>query len=217
MFVHDIRKSRTSIKSTTTSQKKQKNVIASKRQHPSSSSSSSVESKRDPKSSSPTARTRTRTKPKKGIRPSLSDQLKSIGENASKLTSQLRNRAGMMDSQQAILRSPSRDFRVGKLRSRYPSPVEFFEDCLKFTFHHPYERKVINMVMYYSDMALVSVQRLRREFSFKVHKKLEHFGKDYDANDRQHFITILFNSDSDVNRLRKDVLPNIFRICKSIK
>eukprot|EP00938_MAST-03A_sp_MAST-3A-sp1_P002696 g2696.t1 len=177
-----------------------------------------VESKRAPEiSSRRKKKTTTKPKRKKGIRPSLSDQLKSIGENAGKLTAQLRSRGGMQDSQQAILRSPSRDFRVGKLRSRYPSPVEFMEDHVKFSFHHPYERKVINMIMYYTDMALVCVQRLRREFSFKVHKKLEHFGKDYDANDRTHFITIVFNSEGDVNRLRKEVMPKIYRACKSRK
>ena len=207
MFVRDIT---TSTKSKPSPRKKQSDVVIPKMQTP-------VESKRAPEiSSRRTKTTTTKPKRKKGLRPSLSDQLKSIGENAGKLTAQLRSRGGM-DSQQAILRSPSRDFRVGKLRSRYPSPVEFMEDHVKFSFHHPYERKVINMVMYYTDMALVSVQRLRREFSFKVHKKLEHFGKDYDANDRSHFITIVFNSESDVNRLRKEVMPKIYRVCKSRK
>jgi len=71
------------------------------------------------------------------------------------------------------------------------------------------------MIMYYSDMALVSLKRLRREFSFKVHKTLEHFGKDYEANDRTHLITIVFNSESDIKTIRKDVLPNVHRVCKS--
>lgn len=105
--------------------------------------------------------------------------------------------------------TPSRRFKVGKLESRFPSPVDFYETQLEFSFHHPYERKVIKMVMYYKDMSDVRVMRTTRTLRFKINRNLAQFGNDYDPKDARDFIAIALNSDVDVAALKNSVLPII--------
>ena len=41
-----------------------------------------------------------------------------------------------------------------------------------YQFHHPYERKRIEMIMYYADMAEVRLNESKRQLSFRINKRL---------------------------------------------
>ena len=74
-----------------------------------------------------------RQRPPKPVRPSLSEQLASIGASAGSITDEIRKTHKLDDhhgtaSGKPLLRVPARAFTVGKLGCRYPSPVQFFAD-----------------------------------------------------------------------------------------
>ena len=74
-----------------------------------------------------------RQRPPKPVRPSLSEQLASIGASAGSITDEIRKTHKLDDhhgtaSGKPLLRVPARAFTVGKLECRYPSPVQFFAD-----------------------------------------------------------------------------------------
>lgn len=88
-------------------------------------------------------------------RPSLSEQLASIGAKAEALTADIKAKAGMPADATAgasdapLFVVPSKCLSVGTLNCRYPSPARFFRDRIQYTFHHPFEATEIEMVMYY--------------------------------------------------------------------
>ena len=90
-----------------------------------------------------------------GRRPSLSEQLASIGAKAEALTADIKAKAGMPAdgaagaSDAPLFVVPSKCLAVGTLNCRYPSPARFFRDRIQYTFHHPFEATEIEMVMYY--------------------------------------------------------------------
>lgn len=141
-------------------------------------------------------------------RPSLSDQLASIGQSAQNLTSSLQQQHGLNgNGVTALLSAPSRHFVVGRLQSKFPSPVKFFQDCVKFSFHHPYEHKVVDMVMYYRDMRGITLNVHQRMLRFRIARRLEQFGSsDYNEHNCRHFIDIYFNSGKDMKQLKEKVL-----------
>ncbi len=55
-------------------------------------------------------------------------------------------------------------------RSRFPSPVQFYRDKCVYEFHHPYDRRQITMVMYYTDMAAVVLKGCN--LGFKINHDL---------------------------------------------
>ena len=74
----------------------------------------------------------------KAKRPSLSEQLASIGAQASTLTASIKANAGLEKDQARIsadesplLSTPSKGFKVGTLECKYPSPVLFFKVSAK--------------------------------------------------------------------------------------
>ena len=112
------------------------------------------------KSSSTTCR------PPRLVRPSLSEQLASIGAQADSLTSQIRKTHGLDTSATTpsatttttpVCTFPANSFAVGRLECRFPSPVQFFRDRCEYTFHHPFEKAEIRMVMYYKGGATSTV------------------------------------------------------------
>ena len=166
---------------------------------PSSSSSKSIDSKK--------SRPRSTSRKKKG-RLSLTEQLRAIGNNAGRIASDLEKKMGI-ESQRAVMRTSSRFFRVGKLTSKYPSPVHFSDDYCTYSFHHPYQRKIIDMQMNYRDMGAIELNRSKRELRFKIQRKLEQFGSDYDPLCTSHIVAIGFNSDVELNDVRRKVMPLI--------
>lgn len=70
------------------------------------------------------------TERSKSSRPTLSEQLASIADNASSITNDIRKTHGLDQPQDAglLLRVPARKFAVGQLACRYPSPVAFYPD-----------------------------------------------------------------------------------------
>jgi hypothetical protein len=105
-------------------------------------------------------------------------------------------------SETPILTTPSRSFVVGRLESKFPSPVQFFGDRVEYQFHHPYDRKVVSMVMYYRDMSNAMISDRKRELQFKIMRRLEEFGDDYDYRQHTHVVSIGFGSSADVSSLR---------------
>ena len=93
--------------------------------------------------------------PLAGKRPSLSDQLASIGAKADALTADIKTKAGMStdgiggSNDVPIFVVPSKCLSVGTLNCRFPSPARFFRDRIEYTFHHPFESTEVEMVMFY--------------------------------------------------------------------
>lgn len=138
---------------------------------------------------------------KKFQRPSLSEQLASIGNAASALTLEIsKNKPGMVFS------TPSKVFIVGKIACKYPSPIEFYSDKVTYSFHHPYQPKDIQMHMYYRDMRQMQWKKQSTTFSFRLSQTLKEFGsKDYDANNVNHTLQIGFASISDYEKAKAHV------------
>ena len=138
-------------------------------------------------------------------RPSLSDQLKSIGASASAITNAIRKQAGdeFSNAEAPLHIVPSLELIVGNLRSRFPSPVSFFRDRCEYAFRHPYDNRQIDMKMYYADMTQVAIRN--RVFRFKVPRPLKEFGNDYKCRDPNHLVKIAFNSSHD-----QDIVKSVF-------
>lgn len=165
-----------------------------------------------PKLSLPNKARRNRNRRKlRRSRPSLSEQLASIGQTASNLTSSLQQQHGLVGAETPIYCAPSRHFVVGRLQSKFPSPVRFFKDCCKFSFHHPYEHKVVEMVMFYRDMRAVNLNAHQRLLRFRIARRLAQFGADYNEHNCRHFIEICFNSSKDMKQLETKV-PRISNV-----
>ena len=93
-----------------------------------------------PASSQRSNSTGTRRK-KRQQRPSLSEQLASIGSNAEAITNGLRERHGMERATTILFTTPALLFVVGRLESKAPSPVEFHQHHCSYSFQHPYQTK----------------------------------------------------------------------------
>ena len=144
-------------------------------------------------------------KPERGgaTRPSLSEQLASIGAAAGSITAGIREDFGLPSTEKALKTTPARCFTVGKLTARYPSPVQFYADRCTYTFHHPYEAREIDMSMFYVDMRAISLHG--PTLSFKIAHHLVHFSDDYDpARDA---LTIELSSSADAAWVQQVVLP----------
>ncbi|CAM9388645.1 unnamed protein product, partial [Hapterophycus canaliculatus] len=150
------------------------------------------------------------------VRPSLSEQLASIGKAAQEITMGLRLSHGLKPLNGAMLTTPSESFLVGKLRCKYPSPVMFFNHKCVYTFHHPFEASRITMEMFFRDMRCATLEAPRRELRFKIDHPLCHYAKDYSYDDPSHFVAILFSSDSDTERVNQQVMP-LIRRCASVR
>ncbi|RLN59125.1 hypothetical protein BBJ29_004147 [Phytophthora kernoviae] len=157
------------------------------------------------------------------LRPSLSDQLKSISQGAQAITAQLastynlavRVNAPAISSssshgQPAQLTNDKHAFQattiglnVGKLECRFPCPVTFSADRCTYLFQHPFEAKEIQMIMYYHDMLHASVNMADHSFRFHLSRVLEQFGSDYNPSNAQHWIRIVLATTSEAKKVKQ--------------
>jgi hypothetical protein len=149
-------------------------------------------------------------------RPSLSEQLASIGQNASDITASIKKKAGITDSEMkssALYSCPAKSFSVGNLQARMcTSLVYFYPNRCEYVFHHPYQTSTeIHMTMYYADYQ--SVKLANNKFKFHVAANLHQCftSSDYDPSNSNHFIVIEFASSLSMAEVQKKVLPLIRR------
>jgi hypothetical protein len=151
----------------------------------------------------------------KATRPSLSEQLASIGAGADAITDGLRKRHGLEHAKSVLFATPSMLFVVGRLESKAPSPVAWHHDHCAYSFQHPFQRGTrIDMEMRYSDMAqpvLRSDKIGGHFFEFKICAPLSCYGIDYDPGKRDHKVRIRLASGTDAERVKRDILPRIRR------
>jgi hypothetical protein len=168
---------------------------------------SAIKSLRPPKSVAP--------KTKCFQRPSLSEQLATIGDNASKITTDIQQKHGLSTNEynRPLLAVPSMLLLVGKLETKQPSPVHFMSDRVTYHFMHPYQRKEIWMEMFYRDMVDSSLDTVNRTFSFRILRDLREFGDDYNYENYQHRICIGLGSGLDCEQVRSKILPIIKSNC----
>ena len=107
-------------------------------------------------------------------RPSLTDQLASIGAAADEVTQGLHaNHAGLAGGAGVpppLLCAAAKSFVVGRLECRVATPVRFYRDKCVYVFNHPFERKQITMEMWYRDMS--GVRLSQRSLRYKVRVSL---------------------------------------------
>ncbi len=73
-----------------------------------------------------------------------------------------------------LLTMPAKNFTVGNLSCKFPSPVKFYTDRLEYVYMHPYNQSEILMLMYYKDLTNINMNNSGK-FSFRVPKKLNLF------------------------------------------
>lgn len=144
---------------------------------------------------------------RKPLRPTLSDQLASIGALAETLTNEINKKHGVDGKEPPLYATPSRNFVVGRVTSKFPSPVQFFRGYCTYVFHHPFKKSQITMEMHYGDMTDVQLSDARRTLSFRIPHALDQFGDDYDYRNRQHAVVIEFNSEKDCRTIRTQFVP----------
>ena len=157
-------------------------------------------------------------------RPSLSEQLASIGANIDSVTENMKKGRAYLQSgnNDVVIRSrntsastdpstlfsaPTRSFGVGNLISKYPTPVTFYKNRCEYEFYHPYENTVILMIMYYADLKNLSIQGYK--IRFKVPRKLALFLADFDPNNPFHLIVIELASELSMDQFQQKVKPLI--------
>lgn len=150
-------------------------------------------------------------------RPSLSEQLSAIANKAGDLTADIRAKAGLPDPTQSIGRgdgpalftSPAKNFTVGTLQCRYPSPAVFYRDRLEYVFHHPFQASEILLVLYYRDMQglVLSPNPQPGKMYFRVPRKLVHFATDYDPS--KHYVVLYLSSTLSFESVRNEIVPLI--------
>ena len=167
-------------------------------------------------------------------RPSLSDQLAAIGAKAEALTLDIRQKNGMNSAppinnnsnnnnanqsmqqtvpQEGLLFTvPAKQFSVGTLSCRYPSPISFYKDRCEYSFAHPFKNMEVQMVMHYKDMRNVSITG--QSFRFRIPKRMAIFPTDYDPSNITNNICVDFVSGLAVSLIREKVVPSI-SICTS--
>lgn len=154
---------------------------------------------------------------KKSLRPSLSDQLAAIGSKAEAITADIRAKNGLDNNDGSYAHTgvdpsllftlPARQFNVGTLQCRYPSPVRFYSDRCEYSFAHPYQSLEIQMIMYYKDMTNAALGN--DNFKFKLAKKLVNFPSDYDPSNLSHVVCIQLVSTLASSIIRQRILPLI--------
>jgi hypothetical protein len=128
---------------------------------------------------------------------------------AESITADIREKAGMEPLGQVLKTAPSSSFMVGRLQSKYPSPVHFYPDKVSYVFHHPFQSKEIAMDMYFRDMS--SAQVSGTTFQFKISRPLHEYISDYDHSDPSHVIALALSSKTDSDWVRCEILPKIGR------
>ncbi|KAE8880425.1 hypothetical protein PF005_g21635 [Phytophthora fragariae] len=159
--------------------------------------------------------------PSPSLRPSLSEQLKSISQGAQAITAQLattynlsgRTNAPALASSSShahadlphdklAFQATTIGLTVGKLECRFPCPATFASDRCTYLFQHPFETKEVFMVMYYRDMLHASVNMADHSFRFRLSRVLKQFGDDYNPKNAQHWIRIILATASEAKKVK---------------
>ncbi|KAG6586610.1 uncharacterized protein IUM83_16221 [Phytophthora cinnamomi] len=159
--------------------------------------------------------------PSPSLRPSLSEQLKTISQGAQAITAQLattynlpgRSNAPALASSGAYahadvthdklaFQATTIMLTVGKLDCRFPCPATFASDRCTYLFQHPFETKEVFMIMYYRDMLHASVNMTDFSFRFRLSRVLEQFGDDYNPKNAQHWIRIVLATASEAKKVK---------------
>ncbi|GMF39004.1 unnamed protein product [Phytophthora fragariaefolia] len=160
--------------------------------------------------------------PSPSLRPSLSEQLKTISQEAQAITAQLaityklpgRSNAPALVSSSShgnadlahdklAFQATTMGLNVGKLECRFPCPVTFASDRCTYLFQHPFETKEILMIMYYRDMLHASINMGDHSFRFRLSRVLEQFGDDYNPKNTQHWIRIVLATASEAKKVKQ--------------
>jgi len=149
-------------------------------------------------------------------RPSLSEQLASIGQNASDITASIKKKAGITDNDMkssALYSCPAKSFAVGNLQARMcTSLVYFYPNRCEYVFHHPYQTATeIHMTMFYADYHDVKLANNKLKFHVAANLHQCFTSSDYNPANSNHFISIEFASSLSMNEVKKKVLPLIKR------
>lgn len=137
---------------------------------------------------------------KRSLRPSLSEQLLSIGQQANQITSSLQKSQDTPVRDSPLLSVPAHSFAVGRITSRYPTPILFFASHCEYKFYHPYEASEITMCMYYAHMEALVIKAGR--ISFRLPKALCHFKGDYDPRNTRHVVSVQLAGEGATDRIR---------------
>lgn len=149
----------------------------------------------------------------KPARPTLSEQLASIGTGAADLTSSLRKQHGIQEpSIDALGTFPALEFSVGRLNCSLCSPITFYRDKCVYVFHHPFQPTEITMEMHYRDMSQVVFNERQKMFQFKIPHALFHYGDDYQAENSQHFVSVRFSSELDCVTFKAQVFQPYIKL-----
>ena len=180
-------------------------------------------------------------KKKRPQRPSLSEQLASIGSAAEAVTHGIRSKFGLpgargngngngngntassskttaKESAQStgvvpLLECPARGFTVGKLRAKSGTTVTFTRQAAEYVFFHPFAAAEIRMRMFYDNMESPEVIQSRRLFRFRINKQLDKFRGDHYPQDRRCFLEIEFAAHSAMREFAQKVLPEVRKRC----
>ncbi|KAL4166352.1 hypothetical protein KRP22_013614 [Phytophthora ramorum] len=156
------------------------------------------------------------------LRPSLSEQLKSISQGAQAITAQLattyslpgrtnapalsssssRTQPDQLTHDKNAFQATTIGLSVGKLECRFPCPATFASDRCTYLFQHPFEAKEVLMIMYYRDMLHASVKMADHSFRFRLSRVLEQFGDDYKPANAQHWIRIVLATASEAQKVK---------------
>ena len=132
----------------------------------------------DPRRDRPWRR-RKKSAPKK--RPSFAEQLAAATASASDVTRDLCERHGAAAKPKQLLSTSATRLTVGRLASRSPRPIAFFDHHLVLTFVDPRTAGVtIKMAVAYSDMIGVTLETAATpcQLRFRVAVPLSHFSDD---------------------------------------
>ncbi|OQR82565.1 hypothetical protein ACHHYP_20785 [Achlya hypogyna] len=147
-------------------------------------------------------KTPTSTRP---MRPSLSEQLATIGQQAQSLVNALSREAPASTK----LTVPTATMTVGRLECKFPSPVHFEDAVCRYQFL--VASRDIAMYMYYRDMTHVTFEQRSWSLKFKIAHALDQFGSDYDHTNPNHYVVIGFASMSDWRRVQSFLLSKLPR------
>uniref|UniRef100_K3X5D5 Uncharacterized protein n=1 Tax=Globisporangium ultimum (strain ATCC 200006 / CBS 805.95 / DAOM BR144) TaxID=431595 RepID=K3X5D5_GLOUD len=147
------------------------------------------------------------------VRPSLSDQLKTISQGAQDITLHLNttyklqrpplSTSNWLLTSPVLLQATTIGMTVGKLECRFPCPVHFAQDHCSYLFQHPYEAKEVRMVMFYRDMTQMQMNVREKCFQFRINHPLEQFGDDYKPENPQHAIKIVLATISEAQKVKQ--------------
>ncbi|EGZ08014.1 hypothetical protein PHYSODRAFT_526124 [Phytophthora sojae] len=159
--------------------------------------------------------------PSPSLRPSLSEQLKTISQGAQAITAQLATTYNLpgrsnvptlasssshahtdLSHDKLAFQATTIGLTVGKLECRFPCPATFASDRCTYLFQHPFEAKEVLMIMYYRDMLHASVTMADHSFRFRLSRVLEQFGDDYNPKNAQHWIRIALATASEAKKVK---------------